>query len=83
MSDSSHSQHLRIRARRRVRRRTIDHSVASPCVQVCRFSAGALFCDGCYRTLDEVREWLIMTREEKLAVLECLAVRRQEGGLPQ
>ncbi len=40
--------------------------------------AGTAFCDGCYRTMDEIREWMIMTREEKLAVLEKIAVRKSE-----
>ena len=62
--------------RRGSRRRELDYSVPSHCVQVCMF-AGTPFCDGCYRTMDEIREWMIMSREEKLVVLEKIAVRKE------
>lgn len=32
---------------------------------------------GCQRTADEIREWMIMTRAEKLAVLSRIDARRQ------
>jgi len=37
-------------------------------------------CRGCYRTIDEVAEWVEYTPEEKLAVLERVAQRRKEAG---
>jgi predicted Fe-S protein YdhL (DUF1289 family) len=39
---------------------------------------GTAFCDGCYRSMDEIREWMIMNREEKLAVLAKITVRKSE-----
>jgi len=64
--------------RRRTRRRgaTIDTSVPSPCVAVCEYD-GKGYCKGCFRDADEIREWMIMTREQKLAVLELLDERRE------
>lgn len=64
--------------RRRTRRRsaTIDTTVPSPCVAVCEYD-GKGYCKGCFRDADEIREWMIMTREQKLAVLELLAERRK------
>jgi predicted Fe-S protein YdhL (DUF1289 family) len=50
--------------------------VPSPCLSVCRFD-GEPFCRGCYRNADEIREWIIMTREQKLTVLEEIARRRK------
>lgn len=60
--------------RRLAKARQFDTSVASPCTQVCQF-ADDEFCVGCRRTQDEIREWIIMTREEKLAVLEKIKTR--------
>ena len=58
----------------------LDTSIPSPCLSVCRFD-GEPFCRGCYRNSDEIREWIIMSREQKLAVLARLDKRReQEGG---
>ena len=55
----------------------MDTSVPSPCLSVCRFD-GEPFCRGCYRDVDEIREWMIMTREQKLEVLDRIAERRLE-----
>lgn len=67
------------RASRRSRRRMIDTTVPSPCLSVCRFD-GEPFCVGCFRNPDEIREWMIMTRQQKLAVLSELPARRSAAG---
>jgi predicted Fe-S protein YdhL (DUF1289 family) len=63
-------------SRRKRKRPEIDHSVPSPCIRVCQFS-GTDFCDGCYRNIDEIREWMIMSREQKLLTLEKISERKQ------
>jgi len=65
--------------RRRGQRKSMmmDTSVPSPCLSVCRFD-GEPFCRGCYRNVDEIREWMIMDREQKLEVLEKVSVRRKQ-----
>jgi predicted Fe-S protein YdhL (DUF1289 family) len=63
-------------SRRERKRPEIDHSVPSPCIRVCQFS-GTDFCDGCYRNIDEIREWMIMSREQKLLTLEKISERKQ------
>ena len=68
------------RPRRRSRgRRVIDHSVPSPCIAVCTIDDASGQCLGCQRTIDEIRDWPILSREEKLAVLDLLAERRRDG----
>jgi predicted Fe-S protein YdhL (DUF1289 family) len=49
--------------------------VPSPCVNVCQMDQGSGLCLGCRRTLREIADWLEMTPEEKLAVLERVAQR--------
>jgi len=46
--------------------------VPSPCIKVCTYSTlpGAVYCTACKRTSAEIYDWLIMTDEEKLAVLK-------------
>ena len=48
----------------------------SPCIKVCEFKKGADECKGCYRTIDEIRDWIIMTDEEKRAIKEKIHERR-------
>jgi len=63
--------------RRRPRQsRNIDHSIASPCIKVCQFKSDELVCKGCYRSQDEVRNWMIMSKEDKLASLAQAALRQ-------
>jgi predicted Fe-S protein YdhL (DUF1289 family) len=62
--------------KRKKKRPEIDHSVPSPCVKVCQFG-GTEFCDGCFRNIDEIREWMIMSREQKLWVLDKIFERKQ------
>ncbi len=31
--------------------------IPSPCVGVCRMTADRSLCEGCFRTLDEIRSW--------------------------
>ncbi len=49
--------------------------VASPCVKVCALDPQSGLCRGCFRTLEEIADWLEMTPEQKLATLERAAQR--------
>ena len=47
----------------------------SPCTGRCLDVGG--YCEGCLRTLEEVRNWASYTDEERLAVLRVLKERRR------
>lgn len=51
--------------------------VASPCVDVCRMNPETGFCDGCFRTIDEIAAWAACDADEKRAVLARVESRRQ------
>lgn len=34
-----------------------DHGVPSPCMSVCQMDDDTALCQGCLRTLDEIRQW--------------------------
>jgi len=53
---------------------------ASPCINVCKMDERSGFCDGCFRTIDEIACWSGYTRAEKLAVLAKLEPRRRTTG---
>lgn len=50
--------------------------VPSPCAKVCALDPRSGYCVGCYRTIDEVANWVEMSAEDKRAVLERVAQRR-------
>jgi predicted Fe-S protein YdhL (DUF1289 family) len=39
--------------------------IVSPCIGVCAMNDTTGFCMGCYRTVDEIREWWNMTDQER------------------
>ena len=62
----------RAERRRRAREGRFDSSVPSPCVAICQMDAANRSCIGCGRTIDEIRDWMIMSAGEKRAVLARL-----------
>ena len=72
------------RAGRRARRRAalsrrIDTTIPSPCISVCQIDDASGECLGCRRTIDEIRDWIVMTAEEKTAVLAEIARRAAQA----
>ena len=72
----SSSRLLERERRRAERRRLLASGPLSPCIAVCRLDEATGFCEGCYRTIDEIRDWIIMLPDERQAVLQRLAERR-------
>ena len=50
-------------------------AVPSPCISVCRMDAATGWCEGCWRTLDEIAAWSALADEGKRAVWRQLAQR--------
>ncbi|HAE48386.1 MAG: hypothetical protein CMO30_18600 [Tistrella sp.] len=53
-------------------------TVASPCVNVCRISTVTGWCEGCYRTIDEIRVWRRLDDDGKQTILEHVEDRRRD-----
>ena len=41
--------------------------IISPCISVCQMSAATVFCEGCFRTRDEIAAWGNAGDDAKLA----------------
>ena len=52
-------------------------TVPSPCIKVCRIEDG--LCVGCKRTLDEIRDWMILSDYEQNKLLHELMWRKENG----
>jgi predicted Fe-S protein YdhL (DUF1289 family) len=85
-TDDPDRQRILDRERRRAeRRRLLASGPPSPCVSICRLDDVTGYCIGCLRTIDEIRDWIIMMPAEREAVLKRLNERRQSaktGGAP-
>jgi len=51
-------------------------AVPSPCISVCRIDPASGWCEGCYRTIDEIARWAVLDDAEKVAVWVELGRRR-------
>ena len=49
--------------------------VRSPCVSICRIEVSTGFCEGCFRTIDEIADWSTMTDQRRRAVWTELRAR--------
>lgn len=77
MSEQQDSERAARRERRRqARLRGIDRSIPSPCISVCQLDDATGLCMGCHRSIDEIRDWPILSAEEKQAVLAAIETRR-------
>lgn len=76
MDDASTRRLLERERRRAERRRLLASGPASPCVAVCRIDERTGFCMGCFRNIDEIRDWIIMPPEERQRVLSDVVERR-------
>ena len=46
--------------------------IVSPCIGVCAINDNNGFCHGCYRTVEEIREWWNMTDQDREKVMGTL-----------
>jgi len=82
MTESGDPKQPLVEARQRRRKKprpTLDNSVPSPCIGVCWLHDDTGLCKGCLRSGDEIRDWMIMSREQKLQLLQTLAQRHQSN----
>ena len=54
-----------------------DRPIPSPCINICQVDIERGWCTGCLRTLEEIALWSQSSDDEKRAVLDRLASRRQ------
>lgn len=49
--------------------------IQSPCVKICVVHPEARICTGCYRSIDEIRDWSRMSNEARAAIMDDLPAR--------
>ncbi len=52
-----------------------DEVVPSPCISVCRMTEDRSRCEGCFRTIDEIRAWSGADSAERRAIWVLLLQR--------
>ncbi|KIC08258.1 hypothetical protein RA19_19980 [Leisingera sp. ANG-M1] len=49
--------------------------IQSPCIKICVVHPEARICTGCYRSIDEIRDWSKMTNDERADIMSDLPAR--------
>jgi uncharacterized protein len=52
-----------------------DEAVPSPCISVCRMSTDQSHCEGCFRSIPEIRAWAGAEGAQRLAIWGQLSQR--------
>ena len=48
----------------------MSEKIISPCIGVCSIDNETGYCKGCFRTLEEISNWINYTEEERLHIIE-------------
>lgn len=51
----------------------------SPCVSVCQMNEATQWCEGCYRTIDEIAGWSALAPTEREAIWQRIEQRQGSG----
>ena len=51
-------------------------NLPSPCVSICKLNKSTGFCEGCFRTTNEIALWPSMNNDERLSLLPKLRERQ-------
>jgi predicted Fe-S protein YdhL (DUF1289 family) len=76
MMNDEQQRQLAREKRREERRRLLASGPPSPCISVCQIDPKTGWCIGCHRTIDEIRDWIISTPDDRQRILDALPARR-------
>jgi len=57
---------------------TVQEEVQSPCIGVCSIDETSGYCQGCYRTIDEIKNWWDMSPPEQTQLVTELEQRQSQ-----
>jgi len=61
--------------------RAMTENIPSPCVSVCQMDAQSGLCVGCYRSLEEIRDWSVLGANKKKVVWSVIEQRLSAGAI--
>ena len=58
---------------------SVETEIESPCIGVCAMDEATGFCQGCYRTIDEIKQWWDLDNTQKQEVVVEANARLEQG----
>ena len=56
----------------------LPEPIVSPCIGVCAMNEQTNLCEGCFRSIEEIRDWWDMTPESRNKIMDKLEQRQNE-----
>lgn len=50
----------------------------SPCIKLCKLDKAGKYCVGCFRTIDEISNWMSLTEYQQSKIIEKLRKRKND-----
>ena len=57
--------------------------IETPCKNICMLDLQGQYCMGCYRTRQEVGDWMSLSDDERASVMDQLAARKEMLNSPK
>lgn len=54
-----------------------ENGTGTPCIRVCKMDNRSNLCSGCFRTLEEIANWLKYTPEQRTYITTMIEIRRE------
>ena len=52
--------------------------ISSPCVKNCNYDYSHTFCTGCFRSGEEISNWIYLSEEARLSIMKLLPTRKKK-----
>lgn len=53
----------------------IKPEISTPCINICRMDDDNRYCIGCFRTLEEIKQWATLSETERQTIMAQLDTR--------
>lgn len=53
----------------------IKPEISTPCINICRMDEDNRYCIGCFRTLEEIKQWATLSETERQTIMAQLDTR--------
>ena len=53
--------------------------IESPCVKICIVNPQSRLCMGCFRSIDEIKDWSVMSPHQRREIMDALPAREADA----
>ena len=57
----------------------MEYLYVTPCISICRIDKDSRKCEGCGRTIDQIRDWTSYSHDERMQIMKELGYGKRKG----